>query len=65
MKKMKETSGKIEEISGKIWENNVNEIPDKFWIKCLGNYDWIIPNKILIVQICWIFKKNSKNLRYS
>ncbi len=29
---MKETSGKIEEISGKIWENNIHEILDKFWI---------------------------------
>ncbi len=48
MKEMKETSGKIEEISGKIWENNVKEIPDKIWIKFTGNFDRIIPNKVFI-----------------
>ncbi len=45
MKKMKE-NGKIEEISGKIWENNVNQISEKFWIKFLSNFNWIVPNKI-------------------
>ncbi len=51
MKKMKATSGKIEEISGNILENNVNEIPNKFWIKFLGNFDWIVPNKIFIQHL--------------
>ncbi len=48
MKKMKETSEKIEEISRQIWENNVNEI---FWqiLNKIGNFDWIIPNKNFIV----------------
>ncbi len=45
--KIKETSGKIEEISGKIWENNFYEILDKFLIKCLGNFVWIILNKTI------------------
>ncbi len=49
MKIMKKTLGKIEKISGIIWENNVNEIPDKFWIKFLRNFDCIIPIKIFIV----------------
>ncbi len=48
MKKIKETSEKIEWISGKILENSINKIPDKFWIKFLGNFDWIIPNKMFI-----------------
>ncbi len=36
---------KIKEISGKIQENNINKILDKFWMKFLGNLDWIILNK--------------------
>ncbi len=36
----------MEEISGKIWENNINEIPEKFCKKLLGNFDKIILNKI-------------------
>ncbi len=39
---------KIKVISGKIWENNSNKILDKFWIKFLGNFDWIILNKIFV-----------------
>ncbi len=39
MKTIKETLGKIEEISGTIWENNVNEIPDKFRIKFIRNFE--------------------------
>ncbi len=31
-----------------IWENNINEILSKFWIKFLVNFDWIFLNKILI-----------------
>ncbi len=46
---MNETSEKIEEISGKIWENNVNEISGKFRIRFLLNFDRIIPNRIFIV----------------
>ncbi len=42
MKKMKEALGQTEKISMKVWENNVNEIVDKFWIKRLENFDWII-----------------------
>ncbi len=47
MKKIKETSGKIEVISGKIWENNVNEISDKFWMKFFGNFDELLRIKFL------------------
>ncbi len=32
----------------KIWENNINKFPDKFWIKFLGNFDWMILNEIFI-----------------
>ncbi len=28
----------IEEILGKIGENNINEIQDRFWIKFLGKF---------------------------
>ncbi len=34
-KKWSKLREKIEEISEKIWENNINEILDKFWIKFL------------------------------
>ncbi len=43
-KKWKKLQEKIEKISGKIWENNINKILDKFWIKLLKNFDRIIPN---------------------
>ncbi len=40
---------KIQETSGKNWESNIiNEMLDKFWIRFLGNFDWIILNKIFI-----------------
>ncbi len=40
---------RIEEISREIWENNNNnEILNKFWIKFLKNFNWIIRNKIFI-----------------
>ncbi len=62
MKKRKKTLGKIEKISGKIWENNINEIPDKFWIKYLGNFHWIFLNKIFIeFKFVENLKKNFKN----
>ncbi len=65
MKKMRETSGKMKEISGKIWENNVNEIPEKFWIKFLGNFDWIILNKIFIeFKFVGHLRKNLKIFDY-
>ncbi len=37
----------------KFWENNINEILDKFWMKFLGNIDWIILNKIFIEFNLW------------
>ncbi len=47
IKKKIKLQKKIEEISRKIWINNINEILVKFWIK-LRNLDWIIPNTIFI-----------------
>ncbi len=45
---MKETSGKIEEVSGKIRKNNVNnEITDKVWIKLLGILTELLRIKLL------------------
>ncbi len=65
MKKMKETSRKIEEISVKIWENIAIEIPDKFWKKSLRNFDWIIPIKIFMeFKFVELLRKTLKTLDY-
>ncbi len=45
---MKELWEEIEDISGKMWENNIDEILEKFCKKLMGNFDWIILNKIFI-----------------
>ncbi len=37
-KKKKKLQEKIEEISGKFWENNINEIIDTFCIKFYGEF---------------------------
>ncbi len=57
---------KTEEISGKIWENNNNEILGKFWKKFLGNLDWIIL-KIIFMKFKFVedlFLKNSEYIDY-
>ncbi len=33
LKKLKKFQEKIKKISVKMWENNINKIQDKFWIK--------------------------------
>ncbi len=44
LRSISETPGKNWEISGEI---NINELVDKFWIKFLRDFDWIILIKFL------------------